>query len=134
MNAGKLLKTAALMLFFITAAACGKNDSEGDKNEEALRISIKASPLETLPGPEHSFSVQVESAVPAGGIKYEITVKSERDDRLIYYTLVPQVKTSLTTLNVLYLPRQVICVCTVKAISLTNPDNNTSRSFRLVYK
>lgn len=134
MNARKALKTASLVLFFIAVAACGKNDSEGDNKEEPLRISIKTSPLETLPGPELSFPAEVESSIPAGGIKYEVTVKSERDDQLVYYTIVPQVKAPSTTLKVLYIPRQVICVCTVKAISLANPDNTATKSFRLVYK
>jgi hypothetical protein len=134
MNAENILKSVFLLFFFTALAACGKNDSDGDRKEDALRISIKASPLETLPGPEHSFSVKVESKVPTEGIKYEVSVKAERDDQLVYYTIVPQVKTIETTLKLLYLPRQVICVCTIKAISVSNPDNNTKGSFRLVYK
>lgn len=134
MRAEKFHKTVSLMACMILLFACGDKGPDGGNNEEALRISVEANALEVVPGPEHSFVVRVESSVPASGFKLEITVKSERDDQLIYSVLVPQVNTKQSTQTVLYLPRQVICVCTVKAVSRADPGNTATKSFRLVYK
>jgi hypothetical protein len=134
MNALRLLKFYLIFAFFISFSACGTNDSSGGTNEETLDISVEANTLEVVPGSEHTFNVRVSSIMPPGGVKLEISVRTERDNQLIHLTGTPNTRAALTTCRILYLPRQVICVCTVKATSLSDTDNTATKTFRIVYK
>lgn len=99
-----------------------------------MRIAVDAAPFVVLPGPDFDFSLIVESVMPARGVSIEFKIEGEKDGNNYYYS--PPVKTQAnrTALRAQYVPRQVMCLCTVKVVSEGDPRNFASTSFRLVYK
>jgi hypothetical protein len=103
--------------------------------DEQLRISVDAAQFVVLPGPEFDFSVIVESAMPSGGVNINFSIDGEKDG-INYYSspTVLKVTEKRSQQKVVYIPRQVMCVCTVKVVSTGNTDNKATTTFRLVYK
>jgi hypothetical protein len=103
--------------------------------EAPLSISVDAPPFSVLPGPEFDFAVIVESAMPVEGVNINFSIDGEKDG-INYYSspTVLKAKDSRTQHKIIYMPRQVMCVCTVKVVSAGNKDNKATTTFRLVYK
>jgi len=102
--------------------------------DEPLKISIDAPSFTTSPGPDFGINLKVESAMPAGGVKIEYSVKGEIDNQNypqgpVYYT-----NNTVSSIIIRNLPRQTTCICNITVTSLTTSANTASTSFRIVYK
>src|SRR5207249_4218698 len=110
------------VMIVLTGLGC-KKSSTPPPPEEDLKISIDAASYTLTPGPDFSFNLKVESAMPIRGVAIHYTVKGEFDNQ--NYPQGPTINT---------LPRQKICICTVTVTSKSKNTNTATTSFRVGYK
>jgi len=131
----KLLSSFALITVMIVLTGLGcKKSSTPPPPEEDLKISIDAASYTLTPGPDFSFNLKVESAMPIGGVAIAYTVKGEFDNQ--NYPQGPTINTysSITKITINGLPRQKICICTITVTSKSKSTNTATTSFRVGYK
>ena len=123
---------AASMMIVIPA--CKKDNKPSGPAEEQLRISTNAAALNEIPGPVTDFNLTVESVMPSAGVRIKVVVKGEIDN-LVYYTA-PLIESlsKITKVDILNLPKQKICVCTIEVVSKSRSSNFATKDFKVVYK
>ena len=120
-----------LVAFAILMLQCNPAEIE----EENLNISTDAPAYNETPGPDFSFRLMVESAMPPDGVKIFYTVKGESDN--LDYPQNPGVietTNKIILIKLINLPQQKFCVCTIKVTSKSKSSNTASKNFRVVYK
>lgn len=119
---------AASMMMVIPG--CKKKPSE----EEQLRISTNAAALNEIPGPATDFNLTVESVMPLAGVRIKVVVKGEMDNLVYYAGPLIESLSKITKVDILNLPKQKICVCTIEVVSKSRSNNFATKDFRVVYK
>src|SRR5436190_18165114 len=131
----KLLSSLAsiVAVIVLTTAGC-KKSSTPPPPEQDLIISTDAASYTIMPGPSLTFRLKIESAMPSSGVKIEYTVVSEIDNQ--NYPQGPPINTynNATGITIAGLPRQKICICTIKVTSLNKSTNTATVGFRVGYK
>ena len=130
----KLLPSATLIVAMIVLATVGCKKSVTPTQEQDLLISIDAASYTIITDPVFSFKVKVESTMPIGGVRIETTVVSEIDN--VNYPQGAPLNTynPTNTITIGVLPRQKICICTIKVTSLSKSTNTATLGFRVGYK
>src|SRR4030095_10140143 len=77
--------------------------------DEPLKISIDASSFTTSPAPDFRFNLKVESAMPAGGVKIEYSVKGEIDNQNYPQGPISYTNNIVSPIIIRNLPRQTTC-------------------------
>jgi hypothetical protein len=118
-------------MIVVTIPAC---DKPPPILEQDLIISTDAASYTIIPDPVFTFKLKVESAMPAGGVKIQYSVVSEIDNQDY-----PQGPAAMNTFNpnntiTIVVPRQKICICTIKVTSLSKSSNTATTGFRIGYK
>lgn len=127
-----------LMLICWSGSGCSKG-GDGDNTtpppeEENLRISTDASPLNIAAGPSFSVVLSVDSKMPPDGVRIEYSLVGETDGQVYPQGPAFDTKTAKTTINFQSLPRQKFCLGRISVISKTKPSNSASANLRIVYK
>ena len=124
----KITLVIGIAIIVLSTTKCDKEPMEED-----LNLSIDASLVEITPSPIFDFNLAVLSAMPKSGVTIEFDVKGEFDNRLYYnsraFSKSPNIK-----LSIFNLPRQVMCICTIKVTSRNKGNNVATASFRIGYK
>jgi len=125
--------TLTIAMIVLTTLGCDK-PPEPEPPEQDLIISTDASSYTIIPDPVFSFKLKVESVMPIGGVRIEYTVASEIDNQ--NYPQGSAINTYNPTSNITIggLPRQKICICTIKVTSLSKSTNTATIGFRVGYK
>jgi hypothetical protein len=120
-------------IILLAVTGCKKNHSS-QPAEDNLRISIDAGSYEFSPASDFNFNLTVESAMPPAGVWIIAEVKAETDNQL--YLQAPSIETTnkTTKITLRNLPRQKICISTIKVTSKNTSTNTATTSFRVVYK
>lgn len=108
---------------------------EKDEVEESINFDLDASAVIINPSNNFEFNVILKSKMPKSGIKIEVTAVDEVSGTEIAPQL-PSFNTSQATMKTLVksLPRQKWVVVTVKVSSVKTSINNSSKTFRIIYK
>jgi hypothetical protein len=117
----------------IVTISCKKKKTT-ETPEAQLVLSTSAAAAVQNPGASYSFNGLITSAMPASGVKVDVTVAEE-----VSGAAVPQAtgfNSSATTIPIQLtnLPIQKWCVVTVKVTSVTKPSNTAQATFRIVNK
>lgn len=130
----KLLSSVTFIVAIIVVTTVGCDKPVPATPEQDLLISIDAASYTIVAAPVFSFKVKVESTMPTGGVKIETSVVSEIDN--VSYPQGAPLNTynPTNTINIGALPRQKICICTIKVTSLNKNTNTATAGFRIGYK
>lgn len=120
-------------LLLLLMPAC-KGDELPGEGEEKLVVTTDAAALNMVTGPSADFNLIIQSKMPPNGVWIRVEVRGESDN--LGYYLSPQIQSMSPTTNITVanLPKQKICICTVKVTSKSSAANSSSASFRIVYK
>src|SRR5215203_3056710 len=124
----------ASLLLVVVSLGCKKDDSPSQAPEENLIISTNMAALNTTPGSDFTFNLNVESPMPVSGVRIVSEVKAEADNQIYPQGTGIETTNKVATVNIRNLPRQKICVCTVSVTSKSKSTNTATKSFRVVYK
>jgi len=86
------------------------------------------------PGSSLNFAVTLSSAMPAAGIKVEVSTKEEASGNTVGTNSSVNSTSATVNVGVSALPRQLWCIVTVKVTSASTASNNATQTFRIVYK
>jgi hypothetical protein len=128
----KFIKYILVICLMGTMYACGKGSSK--PTEEKLDVKLSAASIETIPGPSYTFSVDIKSKMPVGGVTIKLQVKREDTNADVYTVQAssPFLSTSFTISPLP--PGQIFCMATVTVTSVTTPGNTWTGSFRVLWK
>ena len=126
-----------ILIVVIAFISCGKKGGGGvvTPKEDNIAFTVDAANSNISPGSSFSFNVKLTSAMPAQGIKIEITAI----DDVSGSSITPQnaaVSSSSTTtsVSIINLPQQKWVDVTVKVSSVATPTNYATQQFKVVYK
>jgi|GEM_PF-2090984 len=126
--------TFASLLLIVVSLACKKDNNAMQEPEQDLVISTNMAALNTTPGSDFTFNLNVESLMPVSGVRIVSEVKAEADNQIYPQGTGIETTNKVATVNIRNLPRQKICVCTVSVTSKSKSTNTATTSFRVVYK
>ena len=125
-----------LILFFsILVAACGsKSPAPPPPSEQSIAFTHNAGNNVLNPGPSLNFNVTLTSAMPAAGIKVEVSTKEEASGNTVGTNSSVNSTSATVNVGVSGLPRQLWCIVTIKVTSVSTASNSATQTFRIVYK
>ncbi|HEX5652266.1 MAG TPA: hypothetical protein VFX58_04285 [Chitinophagaceae bacterium] len=128
-----VLLTSWLLLLLMTACKDDKLDAPGG-GEAQLIVTTDAPALSMETGPTADFNLIVQSQMPPSGVWIRVEIRGELDN--VGYFFSPQIESVSSTTHIVVgnLPKQKICICTVRVTSKTRAANTATTSFRIVYK
>ena len=128
-----LLISIIIITVFITCSK--KGGGGGTSKEDNIAFTIDASNGSILPGSSFSFNAKLTSAMPAQGIKIEITANDDVSGSNITPQNAAVQSSSITTsVSVINLPQQKWVDVTVRVSSVATPTNYATQTFKVVYK
>lgn len=125
-----------LILFFsILVAACGsKSPAPPPPSEQSIAFTHNAGNNVLNPGPSLNFNVTLTSAMPAAGIKVEVSTKEEASGNTVGTNSSVNSTSATVNVGVSGLPRQLWCIVNIKVTSVSTASNSATQTFRIVYK
>lgn len=136
-----IIKVSLLILLSITVGmGCKKSSSGGGggstAKEENLIIAIDPDPGSSFAQSlsiNYTFSILVQSRMPASGVIIEISCKKESDNSVVFSQSLQSTITSLST-AINNLPFNEMTIVTITVTSKNTPTNTASKTFRLIKK
>jgi hypothetical protein len=131
----KIISIGLIAISFLAiSTSCKKKKPTPAPVEATLTITTDVSSPVQNPGSSISFNTKITSAIPAGGVKFDVDVKEELTAIAIaqvtgFTSSAASIPTQITGL-----PQQKWCVCTIKGTSVSTPTNVATTSFRVIYK
>lgn len=131
----KILQLTAIIFFSIIMVNgnCGKKPQQPPADQPITFTHTAGSNVQN-PGSTLNFSVTLTSAMPASGIKVDISTKEEVSGTSVGNNSSISGSSATVNATVLSLPRQVWCIVTVTVSSVGTPSNTATQTFRVVYK
>ncbi|HEU5164203.1 MAG TPA: hypothetical protein VFU29_01615 [Chitinophagaceae bacterium] len=125
-----------LILFFsILVVACGsKSPAPPPPSEQSIAFTHNAGNNVLNPGPSLNFNVTLTSAMPAAGIKVEVSTKEEASGNTVGTNSSVNSTSATVNVGVSGLPRQLWCIVNIKVTSVSTASNSATQTFRIVYK
>ena len=124
-----------VLFFSILVAACGsKSPAPPPPSEQSIAFTHNAGNNVLNPGPSLNFNVTLTSAMPAAGIKVEVSTKEEASGNTVGTNSSVNSSSATVNVGVSGLPRQLWCIVTIKVTSVSTASNSTTQTFRIVYK
>jgi hypothetical protein len=135
------LMACALVLF----NACGKSSSSGGSTgggttggttstEEKLSVKLSAAAIETSPSSSFTFTADIQSKLPAGGVTIKVEVKRD-DNNAVVYSIQANSSVLSNSFTISPLPPgQVYCTATVTVTSASTASNSWTGSFKVLWK
>ena len=137
----RVIKNILCILVFISfSTGCKKSSSGGGGgggvNEENLIIALNPDPGNTIAqslGSDYSFSILVQSRMPALGVTIDISCKKESDNSVVFsQSLQSTVSPVSATIN--GLPFNEVTIVTINVKSRSTATNTATKTFRVVKK
>lgn len=124
-----------VLFFSILVAACGsKSPAPPPPSEQSIAFTHNAGNNVLNPGPSLNFNVTLTSAMPAAGIKVEVSTKEEASGNTVGTNSSVNSTSATVNVGISGLPRQLWCIVTIKVTSVSTASNSTTQTFRIVYK
>lgn len=121
-------------ILFITALLIGIMACSKKSKEETLNIKLITDNPAKSTNNTHTFSMQVLSQMPTGGVKVVLNVKRE-DTNASVYNLEYTTNNASSNMAITNLPSgQVYCTANLIVTSLSDGANTWSGSFRVLWK
>ena len=134
----KLYKLNLFLVIFFSAliSACSSKSPAPPPppSEQPIGFTHNAGNNVLNPGASLNFAVTLTSAMPASGIKVEVSTKEEASGNNVGTSSSVNSTTSPVNVSVSGLPRQLWCIVTIKVSSVSTASNNATQTFRVVYK
>jgi len=113
----------AAMIFAVLLPSCKKSKTD---SEPILVVEItpanKSNNLNIL-GPDFPLKVEITSAIPASGVKIEVTASPEGTATVAYFTATNSTSAPQNNYTITNTPAGVTCVVNVTVTSLSQPTN-----------
>ena len=129
----KSIIKSLLILLVVIYTSCSNKGSSGPPADQPITFTHNAGAATQNPGATMPFAVTLTSAMPASGIKVDVTTETEVGGTAVSNSTVSG-SSATVNLSVTGLPRQVWCVTTVKVSSVGTPSNSATQIFRVVNK
>jgi hypothetical protein len=137
----KHLMYGMLFAAVISLCGCGKGSSGGGgggttppPTEEKLAAKLSAAAIETSPSSSFTFTADIQSKIPSGGVTIKVDAKRE-DTNASVYSVQANSSVASNSFTVSPLPPgQVYCTVTVTITSVATPSNSWVGSFRVLWK
>lgn len=134
----KLYKLNIVLVIFFSAliSSCSSKTPAPPPppSEQPIAFTHNAGNNVLNPGPSLNFAVTLTSAMPASGIKVELSTKEEASGNNVGTNSSVNSTTSSVNASVSGLPRQLWCIVTIKVSSVSTASNSATQTFRVVYK
>lgn len=128
----KLLLSTCL-IFLLGTIACQKGTGGGNANEESLVIQtvpIANGHVEAAaPGPDFPLRVTVTSAMPASGVKIEVTAKPD-GGTVAFFTQSKTSTTATTDFTITGTPTSVTCIVEITVSSVSSSSNKWTGNYK----
>jgi hypothetical protein len=128
-----LLSIAAFAFFIFPSCSKSGGDSGGTTNEATLVVeTTPTNGANEAPavGPDFPLKIEVKSAMPASGVKIDITAKKDGSADPAFFTKSQNSTTAQTTFSITNTPATVTCIVTITVTSLSKSSNVWTGSYR----
>lgn len=135
----KTSKGFPILSFVILLAlcACSKGFSGGTPTppaEDKLEVKLSAATIETALSNSYTFTVNIQSKLPANGVTIKVDVKRE-DNAASVYNVQASSNFSSNSFTINPLPSgQIYCAATITITSVNTPTNIWTGTFRVLWK
>ena len=125
-----------ILLSVIILAGCGSKGPtpQPPTTEQPIAFTHNAGNNVPNPGSSLNFAVTLTSAMPAAGIKVEVSTKEEASGNTVGTNSSVTSTSATVNVGVSALPRQLWCIVTIKVTSASTASNSATQTFRIVYK
>lgn len=132
----KFLKLNIIILLsvIVLMESCSSKSPAPPPAEQPIAFTHNAGNNVLNPGSSLNFAVTLTSAMPAAGIKVEVSTKEEASGNTVGTN--SSVNSTSATVNggVAALPQQLWCIVTIKVTSASTVSNSATQTFRVIYK
>ena len=129
------LNTIILLSVIILIESCGsKSPTPPPPAEQPIAFTHNAGNNVLNPGSSLNFAVALTSAMPAAGIKVEVSTKEEASGNTVGTNSSVNSTSATVNVGVSALPQQLWCIVTIKVTSANTASNSATQTFRVVYK
>ena len=130
------LNTFILLSFIILLASCGSKGPtpQPPVTEQPIAFTHNAGNNVPNPGSSLNFAVTLTSAMPAAGIKVEVSTKEEASGNTVGTNSSVNSTSATVNVGVSALPQQLWCIVTIKVTSVSTASNSATQTFRIVNK
>jgi hypothetical protein len=133
----KLLPRSLIVLLIMglwLLSACGKGGGGGTPPPAEANLVVTTDPANGSAqnpalGP-YNLKVSITSAMPANGVKIDITAKKDDGTNTVFFTTSVNKTTAVNDFTITGTPAATICLVEIKVTSLTKPGNTWSGSYR----
>ena len=134
----KLYKLNLILVIFFSVliSACSSKSPAPPPppSEQPIAFMHNAGNNVLNPGSSLNFAVTLSSAMPASGIKVEVSTKEVASGNTVGTNSSTNSTTSPVNASISGLPRQLWCIVTIKVSSVSTASNSATQTFRVVYK
>ena len=130
------LNTIILLAVIVLLESCSSKSPAPPTppTEQPIAFTHNAGNNVLNPGSALNFAVTLTSALPAAGIKVEVSTKEEATGNTVGTNSSVNSTSATVNVGVSALPRQMWCIVTVKVTSASTASNSATQTFRIVYK
>ncbi len=130
------LNTIILLSVILLLESCGSKSPTPPPppTEQPIAFTHNAGNNVLNPGPSLNFNVSLTSAMPAAGIKVEVSTKEEASGNTVGTNSSVNSTSATVNVGISALPRQLWCIVTIKVSSVSTASNSATQTFRVVYK
>ena len=129
------LNTIILLSVIVLMESCSsKSPAPPPPTEQAIAFTHNGGNNVLNPGSALNFAVTLTSAMPAAGIKVEVSTKEEATGNTVGTNSSVNSTSATVNVGVSALPQQLWCIVTIKVTSASTASNSATQTFRVVYK
>jgi hypothetical protein len=125
---------ALMMLSYCMLYSCSKSSGGGTPPPAEANLVVTTDPANgSLQSPAlgpYNLKVSITSALPANGVKIEITAKKDDGSNTIFFTTSADKTTPINDFTITGTPVATQCLVEIKVTSLTKASNMWSGSYR----
>ena len=129
------LNTIILLSVIVLMESCSsKSPAPPPPTEQAIVFTHNGGNNVLNPGSALNFAVTLTSAMPAAGIKVEVSTTEEATGNTVGTNSSVNSTSATVNVGVSALPQQLWCIVTIKVTSASTASNSATQTFRVVYK
>jgi len=130
------LNTIILLSVIVLIESCSSKSPAPPTppTEQPIAFTHNAGNNVLNPGSSVNFAVTLTSAMPAAGIKVEVSTKEEASGNTVGANSSVNSTSATVNVGISALPQQLWCIVTIKVTSASTASNSATQTFRIVYK
>ena len=128
------LNTIILLSVIVLMESCSSKSPTPPPAEQSIAFTHNAGNNVLNPGSSLNFAVTLTSAMPAAGIKVEVSTKEEASGNTVGTNSSVNSTSATVNVGVAALPQQLWCIVTIKVTSASTVSNSATQTFRVIYK